>query len=360
VEQLTFPEKEMAEAAAEQIRLGNTTYDQVVKDQGKAASDVTLGEFTKDTIPDQSIADAAFAIQKDGGVSPVVEGSFGPVLLRVTGIKPETTRTLEEAKEDIRKDLATAAAAEEITNVHDRYEDLRAGGSSLADAATQLNLKAVTIAAIDASGLDEKGDAIQGLPSPQLAQEVFKTEPGTEALPINLGREGYIWFDVDQIIAARDRTLAEVRDDVVADWTAEQQRNALAAKAEELKARVEKGDTLEAVAGELSLAVEQKSGLRRTSEDAIFGRQTIAAVFSGAEGVVGTAADAEGSSRILFKVTSVDTNAPADALANDDQQFAAIARAAGDDMLDQMVNRLQNDYGVTINQALADQAMVGF
>jgi peptidyl-prolyl cis-trans isomerase D len=76
--------------------------------------------------------------------------------------------------------------------------------------------------------------------------------------------------------------------------------------------------------------------------------------------VVGTAADADGSSRILFKVTSVDANAPADALANDDQQFTAIARAAGDDMLDQMVNRLQNDYGVTINQALADQAMVGF
>lgn len=110
----------------------------------------------------------------------------------------------------------------------------------------------------------------------------------------------------------------------------------------------------------VSLAVEQKSGLRRNSEDAIFGQQTIAAVFSGAEGKVGTAADADGSSRILFKVTSVDTNAPADALANDDQQFAAIARAAGDDMLDQMVNRLQNDYGVTINQALADQAMVGF
>ncbi len=137
VEQLTFPEKEMAEAAAEQIRLGNTTYDQVVKDQGKTASDVTLGEFTKDTIPDQSIADAAFAVQKDGGVSPVVAGSFGPVILRITGIKPETTRTLEEAKEDIRKDLATAAAAEEVTNVHDRYEDLRAGGSSLADAAKQ-------------------------------------------------------------------------------------------------------------------------------------------------------------------------------------------------------------------------------
>ncbi|GEM_PF-5247839 len=76
--------------------------------------------------------------------------------------------------------------------------------------------------------------------------------------------------------------------------------------------------------------------------------------------MVGAAADADGSSRILFKVTSVDANAPADALTNDDQQLTAIASAAGDDMLDQMVNRLQNDYGVTINQPLADQAMVGF
>ncbi|MFK0382526.1 SurA N-terminal domain-containing protein [Agrobacterium sp. NPDC090273] len=360
VEQLTFPNKEMAEAAAEQIRLGNTTYDQVVKDQGKTASDVMLGEFTRDTVPDPALADAVFAVQKDGGVTRVVEGAFGPVVLRVTGITPETTKTLDESKEEIRKDLATAAAAEEITNVHDRYEDLRAGGSSLADAAKELNLKPVTIAAADASGLDEKGDTIQGLPSPQLVSDVFKTEPGTEALPINLGREGYIWFDVDEIIAARDRTLAEVRDDVVADWTAEQQRTALAAKADELKARVEKGETLETIAGELGLAVEQKSGLRRNGEDAIFGQQTIAAVFSGGDGMVGAAADADGSSRILFKVTSVDANAPADALTNDDQQLTAIASAAGDDMLDQMVNRLQNDYGVTINQPLADQAMVGF
>ncbi|NWJ26318.1 peptidylprolyl isomerase [Rhizobium sp. RM] len=360
VEQLTFPNKEMAEAAAEQIRLGNTTYDQVVKDQGKTASDVMLGEFTRDTVPDPALADAVFAVQKDGGVTRVVEGAFGPVVLRVTGITPETTKTLDESKEEIRKDLATAAAAEEITNVHDRYEDLRAGGSSLADAAKELNLKPVTIAAADASGLDEKGDTIQGLPSPQLVSDVFKTEPGTEALPINLGREGYIWFDVDEIIAARDRTLAEVRDDVVADWTAEQQRTALAAKADELKARVEKSETLETIAGELGLAVEQKSGLRRNGEDAIFGQQTIAAVFSGGDGMVGAAADADGSSRILFKVTSVDANAPADALTNDDQQLTAIASAAGDDMLDQMVNRLQNDYGVTINQPLADQAMVGF
>ena len=360
VEQLTFPNKEMAEAAATQIKVGTTTYDQVVKDQGKQAADVILGEFTKETMPDASIADAAFAIQKDGGVSPVLDGAFGPVILRVTGIKPETTRTLEEAKEEIRTDLATAAAAEEITNVHDRYEDLRGDGSSLADAAQQLNLKAVVVPAVDSTGLDDKGNAIDNLPSPNLVAEVFKTEPATEAMPINLGREGYVWFDVDQITADRDRTLDEVKEQVAADWTAEQQRTALAAKADELKARVEKGETLAAIAGEMGLAVENKLGLRRNSEDAVLGQQAVAAVFAGANGMVGATADADGSSRILFKVTAVDTDTPADALDSDQQQITAMANAASDDMLDQMVSRLQNDYGVTINQAAADQAMVAY
>ena len=360
VEQLTFPNKEMAEAAATQIKVGTTTYDQVVKDQGKQAADVILGEFTKETMPDASIADAAFAIQKDGGVSPVLDGAFGPVILRVTGIKPETTRTLEEAKEEIRTDLATAAAAEEITNVHDRYEDLRGDGSSLADAAQQLNLKAVVVPAVDSTGLDDKGNAIDNLPSPNLVAEVFKTEPATEAMPINLGREGYVWFDVDQITADRDRTLDEVKEQVAADWTAEQQRTALAAKADELKARVEKGETLAAIAGEMGLAVENKLGLRRNSEDAVLGQQAGAAVFAGANGMVGATADADGSSRILFKVTAVDTDTPADALDSDQQQITAMANAASDDMLDQMVSRLQNDYGVTINQAAADQAMVAY
>ena len=360
IEQLTFADKEMAEAAAAQIRAGTTTYDQVVKDQGKQPADVILGEFTRDTVTDPSIADAAFAIQKDGGVSPVVDGAFGPVILRVTGIKNESMKTLDEAKEEIRSTLATTKAAEELNNVHDRYEDLRGGGSSLTDAATQLNLKPITVNAIDSNGGDEKGNPVEGLPTPALVAEVFKAEQGGDAPAVNIGRDGYVWFDLQQITPPRDRTLDEVKEQVVADWTAEQQRTALAAKADELRARAEKGEALAAIAGEMGLGVETKMGLRRTSEDAVLGQQAVSAVFAGAQGLVGTAPDTEGSSRILFKVTEVNTTTPTDALDNSDQQITAMANAAGDDMLDQMVNRLQNDYGVTINQAVADQAMTAY
>lgn len=360
VEQLVLPNKEMAEAAATQIRAGTTTYDQVVKDQGKQPADVLLGEFTKETMPDPSIADAVFAVQKDGGISPVIDGAFGPVILRVTGIKGDSMKTLDEAKEEIRTELATANAAEQLNSVHDRYEDLRGGGSSLADAATQLNLKPVTINAVDANGEDEKGNPVVGLPTPALLTEVFRTEPGTEAPAVNIGREGYVWFDVDQIIPPRDRTLDEVRDRVVADWTAEQQSNALTAKADELKNRLEKGETLQTIAGEMGLAVETKLGLRRNSNDALFGRQAVSAIFAGANGLAGTAINEDGSGRILFKVTDVNTNAPADALNNADREIAAIAQSAGEDMVNQMLTRLQNDYGVSINQALADQAMTAY
>ena len=152
-----------------------------------------------------------------------------------------------------------------------------------------LNLKPVTINTVDANGEDEKGNPVEGLPTPALLTEVFRTEPGTEAPAVNIGREGYVWFDVDQIIPPRDRTLDEVRDQVVADWTAEQQSNALTAKANELKNRLEKGETLQTIAGEMGLAVETKLGLRRNSNDALFGRQAVSAIFAGANGLAGTA-----------------------------------------------------------------------
>jgi peptidyl-prolyl cis-trans isomerase D len=218
----------------------------------------------------------------------------------------------------------------------------------------------VTINAVDANGEDEKGNPVEGLPTPALLTEVFRTEPGTEAPAVNIGREGYVWFDVDQIIPPRDRTLDEVRDRVVADWTAEQQSNALTAKADELKNRLEKGETLQTIAGEMGLAVETKLGLRRNSNDALFGRQAVSAIFAGANGLAGTAINEDGSGRILFKVTEVNTNAPADALNNADREIAAIAQSAGEDMVNQMLTRLQNDYGVSINQALADQAMTAY
>lgn len=356
IEQLTFPDKEMAEAAATQLKDGTATFDQIIKDQGKTATDVLLGDFTRDNMPDPTFAEPAFKVAAAGGTTPVIDGTFGPVILRVTNIRPETTRSFDEVKEDIRNQLAVSAASQEVLNVHDRFEDMRSGGTSLEDTARDLNLKIVTVTA-DASGRNEQEQRIEDIPaSNQLLGEVFRTEPGADTIPVNLGNDGYVWFEVRNIVPERDRPLAEVRDKAIADWTADQQRQALAAKANELKGRLDKGETIEAIGAELGLSVENKQGLRRGEEDAIFGGEAIAAAFSGPVGIIATALGADGESRLLMKVTAVD-QVTTDALSGD-EQLERMAEAVGDDMLDQMVNSLKNSYGVSVNQTVLNQVML--
>ncbi|MGG6897089.1 SurA N-terminal domain-containing protein [Rhizobium sp. BR 315] len=357
IEQLTFANKDLANAAADALKTG-TTFDQLVTDQGKKPSDVLLGTFTKDQVPDKTIAEAAFTVAKDGGTTPVVDGSFGPVILRVTNVKNETAKNFDDVKEDIRKQIALANAANEITSVHDKFEDLRGSGVSLQEAANQLKLKLVTVDSIDATGLDQNGNDVKDLPvRQQLLPEVFKAEQGGNPAPLTVGNDGYVWYDILGVTPNHDRTLADVREKAVVDWTAAQQKIALAAKAAELKQEAQKGKSLADIATPLGIAVENKANIVRSTDDPVLGRGGIAAAFSGPVDAAASAVGADDTTQILLKVTGVNDNPTTDALSNDDQQVAQIANAAGDDILDQMVGQLQSKYTVTVNQSLAEQAM---
>ncbi|SDA54617.1 peptidylprolyl isomerase [Sinorhizobium sp. NFACC03] len=357
IEQLTFPSRAAADAAAAKLSSG-TSFDDLVKAEGKTSADVLLGEFSKDRVPDAKVAEAAFAVAADGGVSPVVDGAFGPVILRVTNIRPEAVRSFDEVKEELRKDIALSAASEEVMRLHDKIEDERASGAPIKEVADQLKLKLVTIDAIDATGKDKNGDDVAGLPEQAaLLQEVFKADVGAETLPVNVGRDGYVWFDLDEVTPARDRTLDEARDEVGADWMAEQQRAALAKRAGELKQRLAQGAKLADIANELGLAVETKSGLMRSTSDAALSPAAVVAAFSGPNGFVTNAAGIGGEGQVLLQVTAVEDGGPSDALQDDSRQIEALAGVSGADIVDQMVATLQAAYGVTINQTLGETAI---
>jgi peptidyl-prolyl cis-trans isomerase D len=357
IEQLGFANKDLANAAAVALKTG-TTFDQLVTDQGKKAGDVMLGDFNKTNVPDAAIAEPAFAVTKEGGTTGVVEGSYGPVILRVTDIKLETSKSFDDVKEDLRKQMAIAAAASQITDLHDRFEDARGSGATLAEAAQQLKLKAVTIDSVDATGLDKAGNEVKDIPERQkLLAEAFKTDIGVQAIPLTIGNDGYVWFDVAEVTPERDRPLAEVHDKAAADWTAEQQKVALAAKAISLRDEAKKGKSLADIAAPLGIAVENKNNVTRGMDDAVLGHAGVSAAFSGPTDTVASAVGGDDTTQILLKVTDVNSTPPAtDILANQDQQIARIANAAGDDILDQMVAELQTKYGVSVNREMAAQA----
>jgi len=260
-------------------------------------------------------------------------------------------------KDDIRKQLSLVLANDEIQNVHDRFEDTRASGATLPESAKQLQLKSVTIEAVDATGRDPKDQEIKDLPAGnKLLAEAFKTEEGVDPLPLDLDGGGYVWFEIDGITPARDRTVDEVKDRVVADWTAEQQRLALAKKAEEVTRQISGGMKIADAAASLKIAVETKNDLKRGANDAVLGPAAVSAAFGGPDGFVTNAAGGDG--QIILQVTNVSDAPSTDVLDNSADQVKRLAGAAGDEILDQLVNELQAEYGVTFNRTLANQLMV--
>ncbi|MER8657391.1 peptidyl-prolyl cis-trans isomerase [Mesorhizobium sp. M0847] len=356
IEQLVFPSADAAKAASDSLKTG-ATFDKIVTAQGKTPADTLLGTLSKDKITDKAVADAAFALAVNE-VSPAVQGAFGPVLLRVTEIKPETVKPLAEVSDQIRKDLALGEASRILLDVHDNYEDTRAAGSTLAEAAAKLKLKDVTVEAIDRTGLKPDGTIIKDLPaSPDLIKAVFEAEPNTENQALTTPNNGFVFYELTSITPARDRTLDEVRQRVVADWTTEETTKRLTAKADELDKRLKAGTTLDVIAGELKLEKQTKRGVKREADDVDFGKEGAAAMFGVGEGGTGLIPSPTGDGQILFKVAEVFEPAGADASSVPDDAQKSFTQGMSDDLLDQLVAQLQTQYAVSVDQAAVSQAL---
>ncbi|MEX4008004.1 peptidylprolyl isomerase [Neoaquamicrobium sediminum] len=356
IEQLVFADAEAAQAALDKIR-GGATFEEVVTEQGKTMGDVVLGTFAKADVADPAIAEAAFALA-EGEVSDVVDGAFGSLLVRVPEVQPAKVQPLAEVEQQIRSDIALGEATRILDDVYEGYEDARAGGETMAEAAARNRLEVVTVEAVDRSGRNPEGTILTDLPeSNALLQEAFDSEIGVENSPLNTGSSGYLFYEVDDVTEARDRTLEEVRDQVVTDWKENQVATRLATRAEEIEKQVADGKALTEVAEELELEVQVRRGLKRDANDAELGDAGVAAVFSVARGETGLAPAQDGDAQVVFRVTDVLVPAGAGPDALPAEARDRFASAISDDLLDQLVARLQTEYPVTIDRGAVQQAL---
>jgi len=355
IEQLVFASEDAAKAAREKIAAG-ATFEEVVAAEGKTMADVALGTFEKERVADPGIAEAAFGLQQ-GQVSDVVRGSFGFLLVRVTAITPQVVRPLADVSNEIRRDLALDEASRVLLDVHDSYEDARAGGESMQEAASRLKLTVNTVDAVDRQGRAPDGSEVSVPEAQALLREAFETDVGVENAPVQIGSSGFLFYEVEAVTPARDRTLDEVRDRVVADWKRTETASRLAARAEELRKQLADGKPFADIAAELGLELQTKRGVKREADDVDLGRAGASAVFGVAQGGTGLVAAPSEGGQILFKVTEVFAPASAGPESVPEQTQEALASGMADDLLDQLVARLQAQYGVTVNRSAISQAL---
>ncbi|NMG38508.1 peptidylprolyl isomerase [Chelativorans sp. ZYF759] len=355
IEQIVFGDADEAEAALARIRDGED-FAAVAQDLGRAPGDLLLGIYAEGQVPDAAIGAAAFELD-EGEVSDVVEGMFGAILLRVTEITPAGAEPLADVEDEIRQEIALDRSSDMVMSVYDSYEDARAAGDTMQEAADSLQLNAVTIEAIDASGRTPDGSTLDIPEASALVEEAFATEEGVENPPINIGTLGFLYYEVDAIAPSRQMTLDEVREQAAADWTAAERASRLSELAADIRQRVDGGESLAEIAEELGLSVQNKYGLNRTTNDSDLGRDGVAAVFAVPQGATSAMSLPDGRGHVVFTVTNVSQPMAAGPDAIDENTRTRMSAGLSDDLLDQLVARLQGVYPVSVNQNALQQAL---
>jgi len=354
LQQIVFPDQTSADGAEAKIKAG-ASFDDIVKARSLSASDVDLGETTKAAMFDQTIADAAFALPQDG-VSEVVKGQFGPAILRVVSVTPGSLKTFDEVKDTLKKEIAAERVAGQAQTVHDKIEDARVSGKTLAEAAKSVGLEARSVASVDAQGRDDKGAALDLPDQAELVAAAYASDVGVDDAPLQTNNHGWLWFDVMKVDPARDRTFDEVKDQVEKQWRADAVTKALAAKADDMVKQIEGGATLEGLAQGAGLDAKSAVDLRRGG-GAGLAPSLVNAVFTVPAGGAGSAATPDG--RVVFKVTA-DATPPTKF---DDPAVKTIATQLTEGLqssvIAQFVSALESELGVKIHQNVLQSAAGG-
>jgi peptidyl-prolyl cis-trans isomerase D len=357
IQQIVFKDRAEADAAATAIA-GGKTFDDLLTERNMKPADADLGVFTKDKVIDPKIGDAAFALALNTP-SAVIDGQFGPAIVRVTEIDPATVTAFDAAKDEIKKEIAGQRAAAEVTARRDAIEDERAGGETLAAVAQKYGLKLVSVAAVDESGKDDKDTAIPNLPT-GLVVAAFEAGVGDENDPIQSDAGSVVWYEVSGTTAPRDRTLDEVRPKVVAAWKDAQRVKQLDDLAAQVKQRLDNKDDIQKVATDVGVTVKTAAKVTRGSkptED--LSVAAISGAFDGPQGSVAVADGVQPMTKVVLRVDTISVppfDAASPALSDSKQTLDGQFVNA---LLTLYVGQKQSETKITFNQAALQQVIGG-
>lgn len=354
IQQIAFPDKAAAEAAAKAIAGGKNFLD-VAKERGAKDSDVDLGLLTKGDLIDPAIANAAFSLDKDK-VSAPIEGRYSVVLLRVTELNPGRLKPLDEVKGEIEERLALEEATNRLAKLHDEVDEDRLEGKSSAQVMEKRKgLELITFEAVDRSGKSPEGKTvIENADAALILQSLFERRPGTDAEAIHISNGGYAWIDLGKVTAERQKALDEVKDEVARIWREQEVQNALSELATKLVERGTKGESMAALAKEAGGKLETSPAFDRNGQGATLTPSIVTRTFTVPVGAVVSAAAAD-SQRAVLKVTAIEPAAPL--TEQDSERIVNVVRdGLRNDYFAAYVSELRKRYPIMINEAVLKRA----
>lgn len=302
IEELRFPTRDAADNAAKRIADG-LSFDELVKVEKKTLNDIKKGPLTESELP-HNLASEIFELKK-GQISGVINDLQGPVIVRVTHIEPSISVPFEKVEEDIRQILAQKRAMDDIRNNYTAIENARFEGASLKELAEQYKLSLRTMT-IDNTGKTIEGKIITDLPQKNiLLNAIYQSNEGVDLDPLSLQKDGYVWYKVEKIIPARDKTLEEAKQDVISQWKSEEIQRLLDEKAKDALKQLNEGKSFVSLAHALGTVKQTTQVLRRRDSSEILGDEGMKALFSNPKNHYGIVKGPVATNRIIYQIKTV-------------------------------------------------------
>jgi len=361
VSHLNLTSKEEADAVRAKATPGESL--EALAAKTNAGTVIDLGELTP-TSPMGTMLPGAFQA-KPGEISQPIQSQLGWHLVEVKSLVPETVRTFEEAKDEIRNTIALDKGSDAVYDASTRMEDALASGTPPDEVAKSIGARAVKIEAIDRDGNDPSGNSVPGIIDPQnFITTAFATPVAKDSRLMDLPtRDGYYVIHVDAITPSAPKPLDTVRTQVVALWEAEQKMAQAQQVADKLAADAGPSVQLSALEAKDKRASYAPLGpvtrfgdgleVQHIIDSTRVSPQLLEKLFNAKVGDVFTAPVATGV--LVARVKEINVPVAAGSLQAAREQMAlSLRNDIGSDINDQFLRALTKRYPVEVDQKSVD------
>ena len=233
VERLVYLDAEAADRAAAQLEVDGTTFEALVAERGLDLADVDMGDVSRLEL--DAAGEAVFNAAVGDVVGPVPSAA-GPALFRVNGILPAQSTRFEDARDDLRDELAIDAARRQIAVLAEDYDNLLVGGATLEEMAAETDMVVNTI-----DWWPGIAEGIAGYDAFRSAAAALTIDDFPEIVELEDG--GVIAMRLEEVLPPRPQPFEDAKENVRANWDATETETRLTAQAEALLPALEAGES---------------------------------------------------------------------------------------------------------------------
>jgi peptidyl-prolyl cis-trans isomerase D len=273
ITQVVVSDKATADTIFKATQAGKTLDDAAKAGTGGKSQPVALDFSAREEFP-EALRAPVFAAAKNAIVGPV-QTLLGWHVIQVNDIQPGHEVPFDEVKAKLNDEVKHDKAVDTLAGEVDKLGDKLSGGAAMDEVAAGVNAKPLKFGPVDAKGGNGQDDTAKSdptkpataKPDPAWTAQAFQLQQGETSAFQDDKAGGYYSVRLDSVTPPALRPLADIRAQIVADWTREQQAAQIAKRAQDLAGKARGGMPMSQVGSEAGQKLETSAPVTRESLD---------------------------------------------------------------------------------------------